>query len=151
MQFYKYSSASVVQVFPSKTIYPTTWKLPLTLRQFFSTRLFILRCFFPKCYAAETCNKSKLIYHPSPPIAFSRVSGLRSHRARYYARSRFFLLLPRSSFHPLPSPALSSHRSIPLGCTGYFCRQQILLCRTATRTSATALKTVSSRCRHLIF
>lgn len=57
-----------------------------TLTIFFF-RLFILR-FSRKCYAAETCNKSKLIYHPSPPIAFSRVSGLRSPSALVVTRDR---------------------------------------------------------------
>lgn len=111
MQFHKYSSACIAQVFPSKMIYPTTWKLSLTLRQFFSIRLFILRCFFPKCYAAETCNKSKLIYHPSPPIAFSRVSGLRSHPCSLL---RAIALLPLTSSLQFPSATITGAFFTPI-------------------------------------
>lgn len=69
------------------------------------TRLFILRRFSSKCYAAETRNKSKLIYHPSPPIAFSRVPGLRSHRRSLL---RAIALLPLTS--SLQFPSLPPHR-----------------------------------------
>lgn len=67
----------------------------------FLFRLFILRRFSFKCYDAETCNKSKLIYHQSPPIAFSRVSGLHS-------LLRAIALLPLTS--SLQFPSVPSHR-----------------------------------------
>jgi len=109
--------------------------------------------FLCKCY--ETSLEGMQRIKPNLPSIYadSLLACVRSSflsRACYYAQSRssFFPAIPRSSFHRDFTGAFFNADILPFSRTaGYFCRRQILLCRTTTRTSVTALKTVSSRRR----